>query len=101
MAFEKDSWQRTMMGEYYRLTEKYWTLKFDDRRSSAFWEALTDDLDKFIKTYDQKDDDFAGELAMLLLRHTEDQAKGKEVLCRLGDDPAVAAVFRHFAGARP
>ena len=38
---------------------------------------------------------------MLLLRHTEDQAKGKEVLCRLGDDPAVAAVFRHFAGARP
>lgn len=45
--FDKNSREREMFGEFYKLCEKYWT----PSESPEYWKALTKDVDKFYEKY--------------------------------------------------
>ena len=96
MVFEKDSWQRAMMGDFYHLTEKYWIVPADKRDDDDFWDELIKDTDDFCRKYARDDDRFAIQLALLLIQHAEDQVKGKLTLCEVEEDSAVTAIMNYL-----
>ena len=100
MAFTKDSWQREMFSELYSLAQKWWTLPHDRLNDDAMWDELITEADDFCKKYSQESDRIAVMFALAILRHAEDQAKHKGILCEPTDSSELAAVFRHFEAQR-
>ena len=96
MGFTKDSWQRAMMGEFYKLLEKWWKVPYEKRSDDAFWDEMIKDTDDFAKKYSQPDDKIAVGLAVIIIGHADDQARGKGTLCEPGSDYAIEAILGHF-----
>ena len=96
MGFTKDSWQRAMMGEFYKLLEKWWKVPYEKRSDDAFWDEMIKDTDDFAKKYSRPDDKIAVSLAVLIISHADDQARGKGTLCEPGSDYAIEAILGHF-----
>lgn len=72
--FEKDSKARLMFSDYYRLAEKYWEIPAD--APDDLWKALIDDADAFISKHATDTDEFAAQLAGLLISRCECAARG-------------------------
>ena len=96
MGFTKDSWQRAMMGEFYKLLEKWWKVPYEKRDDDAFWEEMISDTDNFARKYSQPYDRIAVSLAVIIISHADDQARGKGTLCEGGNDYAIEAILGHF-----
>lgn len=70
MGFDKGSPEYEMMGEYFKLTKKYWNMTHID------WAEMINEVDNFVVKHDKKTRGFAQRLAMQLLNQCDAMSKG-------------------------
>lgn len=66
MGFSKTGIERKMFADFYKLCEKYWDVKSDDK----YWEDVTKDAEEFSKTY-ASGDKFASKISLALIEKLE------------------------------
>lgn len=81
MSFAKDSVEREMFGEFYRLCEKYWKPTKEQAKDQQFWDQMIMDVKIFIDTYHEIGDDTLIRLTAVIVTRAEDIARGNVPIC--------------------
>lgn len=92
--FDKGGRVFEMMGDYYRLMKQYFIVDPKDMNTDEFWDNLIRNTEAFCLKHETDNDRLALELAMALITHAEDQARGKGTLCDNRSDHPAEAAFR-------
>lgn len=78
MGFSKDSRERNMLGDFYRLYEKWHEVP--ESRDAGYWEALIRETDEYAAKYNTGHDETASHLASIVLGHVYDRSRGADVV---------------------
>lgn len=84
MVFEKNSRERQMFADYYKLCQKWWDVT-NEQLANGGWNEIIQDMDDFAKGYVTSEDRFAVHLSSLLINRIESKARGITPLCKISD----------------
>lgn len=92
--FDKGGRVFEMMQDFWKLMKSYFFIPVDKLQTELFWDGMIIDTETFSKKHTTVNDRFAIELVLLLIKHAEDQDRGKGTLCDNRSDHPAEAVFR-------
>ena len=99
MAFAKDSKERMMFADLYKLAEKYWDIPEDMINDETYWEGFFFDMQSFCRKFKDETDQYALRQAGLLMQRVRDISHKKEIICQLERDVFVESMIRQMGGA--
>lgn len=94
MSFAKDSKERAMFGEFYRLCEKYWQPTEEDRADQGFWDRMVREFMEFVNKYSEYGDDTLVRLAAVIITRAEDITRDNCPICGVNQFKLVAAMLK-------
>lgn len=94
MSFAKDSKERAMFGEFYRLCEKYWQPTEEDRADQGFWDRMVSEFMEWVNKYSEYGDDTLVRLAAVIITRAEDIARDNCPICGVNQFKLVAAMLK-------
>ena len=94
MSFAKDSKERAMFGELYRLCEKYWQPTEEDRADQGFWDRMVSEFMEFVNKYSEYGDDTLVRLAAVVITRAEDITRDNCPICGVNQFKLVAAMLK-------
>lgn len=94
MSFAKDSKERVMFGEFYRLCEKYWQPTEDERTDQCFWDRMVSEFIEFVNKYSEYGDDTLVRLAAVIITRAEDITRDNCPICGVHQFKLVAAMLK-------
>lgn len=87
MTFGKDSKERAMFGDFYRLCERFWEPQEDNKLE--WWQDQLNAVDAFIRDYETDTDSTARALAVVLMTRADDIANKRPVICETRSSGAI------------
>lgn len=94
MSFAKDSKERAMFGELYRLCEKYWQPTEDERADQGFWDRMVSEFMEWVNKYSEYGDDTLVRLAAVIITRAEDITRDNCPICGVNQSKLVAAMLK-------
>lgn len=94
MSFAKDSKERAMFGELYRLCEKYWQPTEEDRADQGFWDRMVSEFMEWVNKYSEYGDDTLVRLAAVIITRAEDITRDNCPICGVNQFKLVAAMLK-------
>lgn len=94
MSFAKDSKERAMFGEFYRLCEKYWKPTEEERADQGFWDRMVNEFMEFVNKYSEYGDDTLVRLAAVIITRAEDITRDNCPICGVNQFKLVAAMLK-------
>lgn len=71
-SYEKGSPEYEMMGDFFRLSKKFWNVK----KADEYWTSLVEETDQFITKHEESTKGFSRKLGYQLLNQCEEMYKG-------------------------
>ena len=94
MSFAKDSKERAMFGEFYRLCEKYWQPTEEDRADQGFWDRMVSEFMEWVNKYSEYGDDTLVRMAAVIITRAEDITRDNCPICGVNQFKLVAAMLK-------
>lgn len=94
MSFAKDSKERAMFGEFYRLCEKYWQPTEEERADQGFWDRMVSEFMEFVNKYSEYGDDTLVRLAAVIITRAEDITRDNCPICGVNQFKLVASMLK-------